>query len=173
MASWIDLWFFEIIRWIVFLIEVYLAKRVYHFAQSKIQFSKRIAQLRLLNSQVPESPSHSQNNQYNTAGNLKSQSRQITTLMILRDAFPSPHGGQWRGIATGTFVASIFAAVFLMMNYLFHPIVNQWVPGFLPLLLPLIVLPLPYLLEMKPLRTLLLLLGVLGLSFFMLFTFGV
>lgn len=173
MINWIDLLVFEIIRWIVFCSEVYLAKRVYHIIQSKTQFRKRVAQLRLLTTPVSASRFPPPNTLSVTAGPQKTESLHIATLLMLREALPSPQGNQWRGIATGTFVVSIFAVVFLMMNYLFRPIVNQLTLSLLPLWIPLVVLPLPYLLEMKPPRTLLFLLGGLGLSLLMLFIFGV
>ncbi len=172
MINWIDLWLFEIIRWIVFLGEVYIAKRMYHIINAKTQFRKRVNQLRLLAAPVSTSQSPQPNTLSSSTGSQKPDSLHTATLLLLRDILPSQQRNQWRVIATGTFIGSIFTVVFLATNYLFHPIVNQWTLSLLPLCLPLVVISLPYLLDMKPPRTLLLFLGGLSLSFLMLFIFG-
>jgi hypothetical protein len=173
MINLFNSWVFGILRWIIFFCEAYLAKRVYQAIKTKFQFRKRVAQLRLLNATIPASVSPSPPTLSTDVDSQLTNPLHVATLLMLREALPSAQKNQLRHLTTGTFLAGVFAVVFLVLNYLFHPIVNRWALSLLPLWFPLLVLPLPYLLEMKPSRTLLLLLSGMGLSLLMLFIFGV
>lgn len=92
---------------------------------------------------------------------------------MFREQLPAIPNVAWERLAIVMVVASVFVLAFSAMNVLLLPFANRAVLSLLPLCLPLAIIPLPYLLSVKPRATLLLVMAVLGTSFFALVLFGV
>jgi hypothetical protein len=89
--------------------------------------------------------------------------------IILPSTRYSPYSKSWSQFAYYACIFSIFCITFLIINYLLRPYTYQWSLIFLPVLLPLPFLTVPYLFELKTYSTLLLLFIGLGIGFFLFF----
>lgn len=159
--------------WILLLGEVYLGKRVYDATRRRFLLHQKMMQLRLLTSSLRQSRQRariSDSASYETS-DVPSENRAL--LLMFREQLPAIPNVAWERLAIVMVVASVFVLAFSAMNVLLLPFANRAVLSLLPLCLPLAIIPLPYLLSVKPRATLLLVMAVLGTSFFALVLFGV
>jgi hypothetical protein len=162
MATIIDILLIEIVQLAILIIEGLIAKQVYHAIQRREEFRKWLVQLKLMSTTFPnqESPTSA------TSVTGASPSQQMATWLLLQGRTPRPPRILWRKLASATYIASVFTAMFLAVNYLLRPIVNSWALSLVPLCIPVIVMPIPFLLEVKPSTALLILIAGLALGFF-------
>ncbi len=160
MTTIIDILLLEIVQWGILLGEALIAKQVYHAIQGKTEFRKWLVQLRLMSTAFPSQGQH----QSPLATGVAAPQR-MATWMMLQGRTPHPPRILWRKLATGAYLVSVFAAIYLAVNYLLHPIVNAYFLSLLPLCLPLIIIPIPFLLDVEPSSALLILIAGLGLGF--------
>lgn len=150
-----------------FFIEILIARHIYRKTRQGKQsngFTKQRFFLVLTQpSQNRGSPNYSTNNNKIDV-NLQPHTKEI----ILPLTNQSQYKHSWTQFALYTCVSSIFCITFLVGNYLLRPYTFQWVLIFLPLLVPLPFLSIPYLLELKPYSTFSLLLSGLGFGLFLL-----
>ncbi len=160
MINIIDILLLDIVQLGILISEAFVAKQVYHAIKGKAEFRKWIVQLRLMSSAFQSDGQHQ-----SLPTNGVASPQRMATWMMLQGQSPRPPRILWRKFATAAYLVNVFAAVYLAMNYLMHPIVNSWALGLLPLCLPLIVIPLPFLLDLEPSSALLILIAGLGLGF--------
>ena len=159
MTSIIDILLLDIVQLGILLGEVYIAKQVYHAIQGKTEFRKWLVQLRLMSTAFPGQEQHS------SSATTAAEPQRMATWMMLQGRTPRPPRAIWRKIATAVYLVNVFIAVYLVVNFLLHPILYSWMIGLLPLFLPLIAVPIPYLLDIEPTSALLMLIAGLGLGF--------
>lgn len=172
MTIWIDL-LISFSPWILLLGEVYLGKRVYDATRHRSVLHQKMAQLRLLASSLRQSQQNAHALDSASQGGPHTSPENLALLLMFREQLPTMPSVTWDRLATVTVVASVFALAYLGMSVLLRPFANRALLGVLPLCLPLATIPLPYLFSMKPRATLLLLVGVLGLSVLTLVFMGV
>jgi hypothetical protein len=164
VTVWIDL-LLGFAPWILLLLEGYLAKRVYAAARHRKLLHQKTALLRLLAGSLRQSPpgTHASD----SAGQEVSHNplETLPLLLLLHEQLPVIPNVTWERLARATVVASVFALTYLGMGILLRPFVSRAALNVLPLCLPLTIIPLSYLLRMKPRPTLLVLVAALGLSF--------
>ncbi len=160
MTTIIDILLLEIVQLGILLGEAFIAKQVYHAIQGKAEFRKWLVQLRLMTSSFP-SQELFQSQQASDAA----APQRMATWMMLQGQAPRPPRIFWRKFATAAYLVNVFTAVHLVMSFILHPIVNSWTPSLLPLCLPLIVIPIPFLLDIEPQSALLILITGVGLGF--------
>jgi hypothetical protein len=160
MTIILDVLLLEIVQLGILLGEVYIAKRVYHAIQGKAEFRKWLVQLRLMSTAFT-----SQEQQHSLPDVEGTTPQRMAAWMMLQGRTPHPPRILWRKIAKATYLASVFIAIYLAVNFLLHPIVNSWALGLIPLCLPLIITPVPYLLDIEPSSALIILIAGLGLGF--------
>ncbi len=160
MTTILDILLLEIVQLGILLGEVYVAKRVYHAIQGKAEFRKWLVQLRLMSAAFPSPEPHQPQPETGEA-----TPQRMATWMLLQGRTPQPPRALWRKLAKTTYLASVFTAIYLAVNFLLHPIVNSWALSLIPLCLPLIIIPVPYLLDIEPSTALIILIAGLGLGF--------
>lgn len=84
---------------------------------------------------------------------------------MLREQLPIISSVAWERLATATVLASVFVLTYGGVGILLRPFANGATLNILPLCLPLAIVPLPYLLRMRPHTTLTLLVAALALTF--------
>jgi len=172
MTIWIDL-LIGFSPWIFLLGEVYLGKRVYDATRHRLVLHQKMVQLRLLASSLRQSSqnTHALDSASQVAPHTSPEN--LALLLMFREQLPAMPSVNWDPLATVTVVASVFVLAYLGMSILLRPFAYRALLDVLPLCLPLAIIPLPYLLRMKPRATLLLLAAALGPSFLTLVLMGV
>ena len=165
MVNWFNS--LTIIIIIGFFIEILIARQIYRKTRQGKQSNDFAKQHLLLVFTQPNQnqgqPLHSTNNN-KLDTNLQPHIQEI----ILPSANQSPYKHSWSQFALYACVSSIFTITFLVVNYLNRPYTFQWGLIFLPLLVPLPFLTVPYILELKTYSTFSLFLSGLGFGLFLL-----
>ena len=149
MAAWFDSFVFDLTQLVVLLVEAFIAKRIYNAVKGRIHYQKQLAQIRLIASVIQPPQIRAQSPNTTTRKGSGKAEHQIAPLLMLRDQIPTTPHPLWDHIATCTSITSVFVVVFLMVSFFLRPITNQWALSLVPICLPLIFVPLPYLLRMN------------------------
>jgi hypothetical protein len=164
LTTWIDL-LLSLAPWILLLSEIYLAKRVYGTTRRRTLLHQKMAQLRLHAGALNQSRSGTRTSDPTGQHLPNTPSENPTLLLMLREQLPIISSVAWERLATAAVLASVFVLTYGGVGILLRPFANGARLNILPLCLPLAIVPLPYLLRMRPHTTLTLLVAALALTF--------
>jgi hypothetical protein len=167
-----ELLIFDLVRWIILFIEAYAAKHIYNIMKHRYQFQRQLLQIRLMFDYL-QTENTSVSDSSSTPTIFGTSPAAHTTRQVLGQTLLSPSLRFWHHLALSIWIGNIYCTSVITINFLLHPITGYWVLSFLPLFIPLLFLPLPYLLNKSPLPTLLILGSGIGLGVVALLFFGV
>jgi len=148
MIGLTDILLLHVARWVLLLVEVLLARRIYRAVRNQSLLRRRLAKLSSIATAIlrPSNVSGSPEPQPPTRG----LQLEAASILLLGELLPSPPRILWRRLAEAVQVVAVFVVVFLGASYLMRPSTGQWALFLLPPILPLVFLPLPYLLSLEP-----------------------
>ncbi len=148
---------FDSVRWIILFIEAYAAKRIYHASKSHYHFQRQLLQIRLMYDYLQTEHAKLSDSLSTSPSLSKTSPAAYSTQQVIGQALHSSSPNYWRHLASSVWIGSIYCTSLIVLTFLMHPFTGYWITSFLPLFLPLLFLPLPYLLNRPPLPTLLIL----------------